>query len=447
MNWSELHPVRRRHLRRAARDRGPARVLPRVHVPRPVDLRLGPAAEAGPPRHDLGRRDRHRALRLLHPGRELLDAAPGRATRSTAAAGRAELTDFLAVLTNNTALITFPHTITAAFMTAGAFVLGDRALACWPRPATDAGAVPRGREGGRDACSSSPASRVARHRRPAGQAHDRAAADEDGRRRGALRDRAAARRSRSSRSARSTASQDVFSIRIPYLLSFLATGTFDGKVEGINDLQAQYEAQYGPGDYTPNIPVTYWTFRLMIGVGVLAAAAAALVPVARSARAGRPAARRRRRSRSRCRSCRSPRTRRLDLHRDGPPAVDRVRPACRPRPRLAERQRRSVVLITLVGFTLLYGVPRGRRGRASWSRRVRGRACRTPTADQRVRARGRARARTSRTEEHGHGAARPLWFVAHRRPLDRLLRPRGLRLRRRHPAAASSAATSPSGGR
>ena len=52
-------------------------------------------------------------------------------------------------------------------------------------------------------------------------------------------------------------------------------GTLDGKVEGINDLQAKEEAAFGPGDYTPNTPVTYWTFRWMIGAGVLAALAAA----------------------------------------------------------------------------------------------------------------------------------------------------------------------------
>ncbi len=34
-------------------------------------------------------------------------------------------------------------------------------------------------------------------------------------------------------------------------------------------------AKYGPGDYTPNTPVTYWTFRWMIGAGALAALAAA----------------------------------------------------------------------------------------------------------------------------------------------------------------------------
>ena len=49
-------------------------------------------------------------------------------------------------------------------------------------------------------------------------------------------------------------SEETFSIRVPELLSFLATGTFDGRVEGINDLQAAYEAKYGPGDYTPEHP-------------------------------------------------------------------------------------------------------------------------------------------------------------------------------------------------
>ena len=42
-----LLPLRRRHLRRPAGDRGAARVLPRVDLPRPVDLRLGPAARRG----------------------------------------------------------------------------------------------------------------------------------------------------------------------------------------------------------------------------------------------------------------------------------------------------------------------------------------------------------------------------------------------------------------
>ena len=61
---------------------------------------------------------------------------------------------------------------------------------------------------------------------------------------------------------------------MPYLLSFLATGHFDGEVKGINSLQDAYEQLYGPGSYKPNIPLTYWTFRLMIGVGMASAAVA-----------------------------------------------------------------------------------------------------------------------------------------------------------------------------
>jgi cytochrome d ubiquinol oxidase subunit I len=65
--------------------------------------------------------------------------------------------------------------------------------------------------------------------------------------------------------------EEKFSIRVPGVLSFLSTGTFDGEVEGIDNLQAAYEQKFGPGDYKPIIPVTYWSFRLMIGFGSLAA--------------------------------------------------------------------------------------------------------------------------------------------------------------------------------
>ena len=36
-------------------------------------------------------------------------------------------------------------------------------------------------------------------------------------------------------------------IAIPHLLSVLATLSWDGKVVGLNELQASYEQQYGPG--------------------------------------------------------------------------------------------------------------------------------------------------------------------------------------------------------
>ncbi len=64
-------------------------------------------------------------------------------------------------------------------------------------------------------------------------------------------------------------SSEVWSIRVPGVLSFMATGSIDGTVEGINNVQSQFENQYGPGDYRPNIPLVYWMFRLMMGAGFI----------------------------------------------------------------------------------------------------------------------------------------------------------------------------------
>ena len=66
------------------------------------------------------------------------------------------------------------------------------------------------------------------------------------------------------------------SVEIPRLLSILAKGTPGATVQGIDDLQAQYAAQHGPGSYIPMIPVAFWSFRLMIGIGMLAALVALL---------------------------------------------------------------------------------------------------------------------------------------------------------------------------
>ncbi|MEZ5184542.1 MAG: cytochrome ubiquinol oxidase subunit I [Candidatus Nanopelagicales bacterium] len=64
-------------------------------------------------------------------------------------------------------------------------------------------------------------------------------------------------------------SEPVFEITIPHGLSLLSDHSWDGQVEGINDLQAQYEQEFGPGEYAPNIPMAYWNFRLMMGFGFI----------------------------------------------------------------------------------------------------------------------------------------------------------------------------------
>lgn len=67
----------------------------------------------------------------------------------------------------------------------------------------------------------------------------------------------------------------IVNIRIPTLLSYLVYDQFDGMVPGMNDLNAYYREQYagvyGPdADYVPPmIWMLYWSFRAMVGFGVL----------------------------------------------------------------------------------------------------------------------------------------------------------------------------------
>jgi len=84
---------------------------------------------------------------------------------------------------------------------------------------------------------------------------------------------------------------DVHSITVPGLLSFLAHNDFSTAVPGVNALQERYSEVYGatypddparfgdkagqPVDYQPVLAVTYWSFRLMVGMGAVSAAVAA----------------------------------------------------------------------------------------------------------------------------------------------------------------------------
>jgi cytochrome d ubiquinol oxidase subunit I len=66
-----------------------------------------------------------------------------------------------------------------------------------------------------------------------------------------------------------TGKREVWSIRVPYFLSFLACNHFDCEVRGVNEIQNEYVAKYGPGDYIPLMVVTYWSFRIMMTMGLL----------------------------------------------------------------------------------------------------------------------------------------------------------------------------------
>ncbi|MBG0816609.1 cytochrome ubiquinol oxidase subunit I [Planomonospora sp. ID82291] len=180
--------------------------------------------------------------------------------------GRAELTDIWAVLTNVTTLATFPHVIFGAFVTAGAFVAGVSAwkllkkqdVELFRTSARLAMAVALVASAG-VAFSGHWQAQIMTEQQPMKMAAAEALWEDE-----------------SSAGFSLFAVGDVengrnhVNLQIPYGLSLLATNTLDGEVEGINDIQARYQALYGPGDYRPSVGLAYWTFRLMIGFGVLA---------------------------------------------------------------------------------------------------------------------------------------------------------------------------------
>ena len=210
--------------------------------------------------------------------------------------GRAELTDFVAVLTNPVLTVTFPHQIFACYMVGGALLT---AISGWhlhrmnrARPAeipTEADATGSAFEPTRvaeDRTAFRSALRIGAVVLLLSGAGVMVSGDFQGKVMTEVQPMkmAAAEALYETEQPASFSlftigsldgSEEVFSIKIPYLLSFLGAGTLDGEVQGINALQEAYETTYGPGTYNPNIAVSYWTFRIMITMGMVAMAGGA----------------------------------------------------------------------------------------------------------------------------------------------------------------------------
>ncbi|TWP37920.1 cytochrome ubiquinol oxidase subunit I [Leekyejoonella antrihumi] len=197
--------------------------------------------------------------------------------RNNPVTGRAELTDFWAVLTNKVQLATFPHTILAAYMTGAAFVLGiclwhvhrrsvpqDQSMyrkgakfGAWMLLLSGLGVAVSGDFAGKIMTEVQPmkmASAEALYNTQAGAPFSILTVSSlDGQ-------------------------HEKVAITVPKLLSFLGTGDFNGTVHGINQLEAQYKHKYATDPHTraqtyvPTLPLTYWSFRVMIGLGTAAAA-------------------------------------------------------------------------------------------------------------------------------------------------------------------------------
>ena len=190
---------------------------------------------------------------------------------------RAELTDFVAVLFNKVQLVTFPHVITAAYMTGGAMVM---AVCLWHlrrgkageltttyRQAVRAGAIVTLVASLGVIVSGDIQGKIMTEVQPMKMAA------------------AEAHYNTSSHAPFSVLSvgnlsgtQAVHLIEIPGLLSYLGKGDFNAEIQGIYDLQKEYQEKFSGNpltadpvsNYTPYIPATYWTFRLMIGAGFAA---------------------------------------------------------------------------------------------------------------------------------------------------------------------------------
>ncbi|MDP1851871.1 MAG: cytochrome ubiquinol oxidase subunit I [Candidatus Planktophila sp.] len=180
---------------------------------------------------------------------------------------RAELTDIVEVLTQKTALATFFHTIPAAALTGGAFIVGISAYLIikgkdltMSRSTFKLGAITMLISFVFVSVSGDLTSRIMTEQQPMKMA----AAE-------ALYTTQASAPFSLLTIGTLDGSKSVFQIGVPSLLSFLSTGDFSGVVEGVNDLEVKYDKQFGEGNYTPNIPLAYWSFRLMIGFGAIGA--------------------------------------------------------------------------------------------------------------------------------------------------------------------------------
>jgi cytochrome d ubiquinol oxidase subunit I len=182
--------------------------------------------------------------------------------------GRAELTSIVSLFTNNTAAAAFSHAVYGAFLTAGTFVAG--VCAWWLvrvrdseeartmyRPATILGCLVALAAAGGLFLTGDAQGKLMFQQQPMKMA--------------------------SAESLCHTETDPDFSIltvgthnncdavnhliEVPHVLSFLAEGRFHGvTLDGVKDLQDKYEVKYGPGDYRPNLFVTYWSFRAMVGL-------------------------------------------------------------------------------------------------------------------------------------------------------------------------------------
>jgi len=63
--------------------------------------------------------------------------------------------------------------------------------------------------------------------------------------------------------------ENTWEIKVPKFLSLMLFNDLTSEFKGLIDLQAGEVAKYGPGEYIPPVVISYWSSRTMIGLGLL----------------------------------------------------------------------------------------------------------------------------------------------------------------------------------
>ena len=177
--------------------------------------------------------------------------------------GRAEMTDFWALITNPHVYYQFPHAVLSGFVTAGFFVMGISAYHLLRKNHLDVfrrsfhmavifGLISAVGVAGVGHLQAMHLVQTQPMKMSAAEAHWEtenpaglllfASIDQQGHKNNA-------------------------ELKIPGLLSFLSYNRFTGEVKGINELQVSAVEKYGPGNYIPPVTPLFWSFRIMLIAG------------------------------------------------------------------------------------------------------------------------------------------------------------------------------------
>ena len=179
--------------------------------------------------------------------------------------GRAEMTDFVALITNPYVLYQFPHTVLSGFVTAGFFVLAISAYHLIGRTHLDffRASFKLGLVWTIISLFLLMGSGHAQTQFMAKAQPMKLAAAE------ALWETANPAPFAIAAIIDEQNKTNTVELKIPGMLSMLANNNPNTSVKGIKDIEQEYIAKYGPGNYVPAVTPVFWSFRIMVAAGSL----------------------------------------------------------------------------------------------------------------------------------------------------------------------------------